>query len=242
MLFELARLEYERDMLTSLCSVLNSVYNNALVDLEKFNLNEVSEFDRSHYRNLYRMVYDGACPVKSVPITDDTIKRDLWDCAKCYTVSDINDTLAYTCLVGIPRNQETVISEKTRNALGVHVGDLGGVKLQDNFLSKSLGVLLYDVVFPESLINFGRVPPVVCMRLFNDSRNMINRNGKKYELYDNDGSLILSAEPAKTFFTRRDTAQIKYPRGGIKIFDNPSVIGRREILAELARRYKAKGK
>lgn len=240
MLFKLAELEYERNMLSSLCSVLNSAYNNALADAENFNWADIPEFDRSHYRNLYRMVYDGACPVRSVPITDDTIKQDLWDCAKCYTVSDINDTLAYTYLVGMPRNQETVISEKTRNALGVHVGDLGGVKLQDNFLSKSLGVLLYDVVFPESLINFGRVPPVVCMRLFNDSRNMINRNGKKYELYDNNGSLILSVGPAKTFFTRRDTARIKYPRGGIKIFNNPVVVERKSILAGLAERYNAK--
>ncbi len=240
MLFELARLEYERNMLSSIYSVLNSVYNNALVDLEKFNLNEVSEFDRSHYRDLYRMVYDGACPVKSVPITDDTIKRDLWDYAKCYTVSDKDGGLAYTYLIGKRRSQKCDLSDKTKQALGVHVGDLDGVKIQSNFLSKILGLILFDIVYPDSVINFGRIPYIVRARLFNDSRNMINRNGKKYELYDNDGSLILSAEPAKTFFTRRDTARIKYPRGGIKIFENPSVIERKSILAGLAERYKAK--
>ena len=242
MLQSLVEMECEFDVAQHIYSMLALIYRNAREEACNFSWDTVPEFDKAHYKKIYRMVYDGACPVREIPITDHVVKHDLSNFAKRYTISDENGRLQYTYLVDKPRSKDLPISDITKKVLGLHVGDLGGDKLQDNFLSKSLGWLLYDIAFPNSSINFGTVPQIVRTRMFNDSRNNINRDGEKYELYDKDGALILSVTPGKTFFTRRDTARIKYPRGGIKIFDDPSVIERREILAELARRYKAKGK
>lgn len=242
MLQSLVELKYEVDMLKNINSMLNSVYHNALEEASDFSWDAVPEFDKEHYKRLSHMVYDGACPVESVPITDYTVKRDLWDFARCYTISDVNNRLQYTYLVGKARSKDLPISDRTKSSLGVHVGDLAGVKLQENFLSKNLGCLLYDIVFPDSSINFGHIPQVVRMRLFNNSENVVSRNGEKYELYDKEGSLILSAKPGKTLFTRRNTARITYPRNGIKIFDKPSIEECKLILARLAEQYNAKVK
>jgi len=242
MLFKIVKLETEAFLMEKMHSMLEAAYSNAIAEASNFNWSNVPEFDQMHYKNLCSMVYDGACPVRNIPITDEVLKRELWEYACCYTVSDKDDKLAYTYLIGKSRSKKGELSDKTKNALGLHVGDLNGVKLQDNFLSRNLGMMLFDVVYPDSPINFGRVPIIVRERMFNDSRNTINRNGETYELYDKDGELILLARPSKTFFTRRDAAQITYPRGGVKIFENPSVSERLGLLANLSERYNAKTK
>jgi len=242
MLFKIVRLETEAFLMKKMWPMLEAAYSNAIAEASEFNWSNVPECDQMHYKKLYSMVYDGACPVRNVPITDEVLKRELWEYARCYTVSDKDDKLAYTYLIGKSRSKKGGVSEKTENALGLHVGDLDGVKLQDNFLSKNLSMILFDVVYPDSPIHLGQVPCIVRERMFNDSRNTINRNGETYELYDKDGELILLARPSKTFFTRRDTARITYPRGGVKIFENPSVAERRGLLAELAKRYSEKNK
>ena len=242
MLFKIVGLETEAFLMEKMWPMLEAAYKGALVEAANFTWDGVSDFDKVHYKRLYNMVYDGACPVKEVPITDHVVKHDLWDFAKRYTISDKNNRLQYTYLFGKPRSKDLPISDITKNALGLHVGDLGGDKLQDNFLSKNLCLILFDIVYPDSPIHLGQVPCIVRERMFNDSRNTINRNGETYELYDKDGALILSVTPGKTFFTRRDTARITYPRGGVKIFENPSVAERRGLLAELAKRYSEKNK
>ena len=242
MFFELAKIRYNAAAAEKMCSMLSPIYDTICEEILDFNWGDIPEFDKTHYKKVFSMVYDGACPVKSVPITDEVLKRELWDHACCYTVSDKNNNLAYTYLVGKKRSDKTVLSDKTANAIGLHVGDLNGVKIKDNFLSKILGVLLFDVAFPNSSINFKNVPEIVRMRLFNDSRNTIDRKGKTYDLYDKDGSLILSAKARKTFFTRRDTARIKYPRNGIKIFEKPSIAERKWVLDRLSELYNAKSK
>jgi len=242
MLLEWAKIEYKLSAVQEMYSMLESVYNIACAEAVKFNWDKVPEFDRAHYKKVFSMVYNGACPIKSIPIKDEVLKRELWEYARCYTISDMNNNLAYTYLVGKNRFPKTVLSDRTKNALGLHVGDLSGVKLQDNFLSKVLSVLLFDIAFPDNKINFNHVSEIVRMRLFNDSRNMINRNGETYELYNKDGAPILYVKPAKTFFTRRDTVNIKYPRGGIKIFDKPSIEERQWLLTNLSERYNAKCK
>lgn len=240
MLSKLIKMKNSSDMIKSICLMLDSVYRNALKGYTDFSWDTVPDFDKEHYKKLFHMLRNGACSVKSVPITDEVLKRELWDFARCYTIFDENNNLAYTYLVGSNRFSLDITSDKTKNAMGLHVGDLDGAKLQENFLSKSLGMLLYDIVFPE--VKSGRLPEVVRVRLFNDSRNTVKRNGKKYELYDKDGSLILSVEPAKTFFTRRDTVQIKCPRKTEKLFNNLSVEECKSILGNLSKRYSDKSK
>jgi len=242
MFVELAEMEGDFDAVKNIYSMLDFIYRNALNEAVNFRWASVPKFDKAHYKNVYRMIYNGACPVENIPIKDNVIKNELWEFARCYTISDTNNRLAYTFLVGQNRFPKALISDKTKNALGLHVGNLNGVKLQENFLSKALGHLLYDIVFSNSPTNFGKIPMIVRDRLVNDTRNTINRNGEAYELHDKDGAIILSVKPAKTFFTRRDTVQIKCSNAMQNVLDDLSVEERKRILAEMIKRYNAKNR
>ena len=239
------KLENETDYI----KFINVVLNDLIVELKHFDWDSVPEFDQKHYTRILDMLYDGACSVKTIPISDGAVKHELWDRAKCYTVSDSNGKLAYTFLVGMPRgwDESSIIennpidglSATTQNALGLHVGGLDGVKLQDNAIAGVISTMLFDIMNPYALDP--ELSSVVKTRIVNNSQNVVKKDNDWYVLQNKYGGEILRMRSGralavcirygKLFLVIRNTARhVKYPRGGVKIFDKMNSARRRWLF------------